>query len=213
MCGPRTGKLGTGKDPPGTWTVGKSTKDEGIADLYGRGLCLSTPTPRPEGLCKWLLSTLWVQRVGVQCKAANLGDQLSKRRNRPSHLEQLLWVPFLSGWRQLSFNPRRPQQSVTIRKYPGHTFISRGEKKKNAKKSAWGSESAVKSGQFKGEENWRISLVNFTSFRSISFNFIPFHPAPGGPRPQGGGGVFPDRIYPILQIYFLWLRTALILKR
>ena len=73
------------------------------------------------------------------------------------------------------------------RKYPGHTFISRGEKK-NAKKSAWGSESAAESGQFKGEENWRISLVNFTSFRSISFNFIPFHPAPGGPRPQRGGG-------------------------
>lgn len=48
--------------------------------------------------------------------------------------------------------------------------------------------SAAESGKFKGEENWRISLVNFTSFRSISFNFIPFHPAPRGPRPQGEGG-------------------------
>lgn len=83
--------------------------------------------------------------------------------------------------------PGGPQQSVTIiRKYPGHTFIFGGEKK-NAKKSDWGSESAAESGQFKGEENWRIALVNFTSFRSISFNFIPFHPVPGGPRPQGGG--------------------------
>lgn len=52
------------------------------------------------------------------------------------------------------------------------------------------------SGQFKGEENWRISLVNFTSFRSISFNFIPFHPAPGGPRPEGRGGGLSGQNFP-----------------
>ena len=79
--------------------------------------------------------------------------------------------------------------------------MSPGEKK-NAKKSAWGSESAAESGQFKGEENWRISLVNFTSFRSISFNFIPFHPAPGGLRPQKREGVFPGRISPSCRFTF-----------
>lgn len=188
MCGPRTGKLGTGKDPPGTWTVGKSTKDEGIADLYGRGLCLSTPTPRPEGLCKWLLSTLWVQRVGVQCKAANLGDQLSKRRNRPSHLEQLLWVPFLSGWRQLSFNPRRPQQSVTIRKYPGHTFISRGEKKKMLRNRPGVQRVLLRAGSLKGKKigefHWSISL-HFVQFRSISFLFIRRREARGHKEGEG----------------------------
>lgn len=75
-----------------------------------------------------------------------------------------------------------------------------------------GSESAAESGQFKEEENWRISLVNFTSFRSISFNFIPFHLAPRGPRPQGGGGGVSRQNFRILQIYFLRLRTASILK-
>lgn len=63
------------------------------------------------------------------------------------------------------------------------------------KKSARGSESAAESGQFKGEENWRIALVNFTSFRSISFNFIPFHPAPAA-RSLGGGGALSGHNFP-----------------
>lgn len=68
------------------------------------------------------------------------------------------------------------------------------------KKSARGSESAAESGQFKGEENWRIALVNFTSFRSISFNFIPFHPAPGSQRLRVwgwvGGGALSGQNFP-----------------
>lgn len=35
----------------------------------------SPPYPRPKGLCKWFPPTLWVHRVGVQCKVAYLGGQ------------------------------------------------------------------------------------------------------------------------------------------
>lgn len=59
-----------------------------------------------------------------------------------------------------------------------------------------------------GEFHRSISL-HFVQFRSISFLFIPCLEARGH---KEGDGVFPDRISPILQIYFLCLRTASILE-
>lgn len=59
-----------------------------------------------------------------------------------------------------------------------------------------------------GEFHWSISL-HFVQFRSILFLFIQRREAQGH---REGDGVFPGRISPILQIYFLWLRTASILK-
>lgn len=45
-----TCSLGTGKSPPRTWTVGRGKeKDEGISDLSGRVLQLSSPSPWTKG--------------------------------------------------------------------------------------------------------------------------------------------------------------------
>lgn len=70
----------------------------------------------------------------------------------------------------------------------------------------------LRAGSLRRKKNWRISLVNFTSFRSISFNFIPFHPAPGGPEATKEGEVFPGGDFPTSCRFTLRLRTALILK-
>lgn len=50
-----------------------------------------SPSPRPKGLYKWLLPTLWVHKVGVQCKVAYLGGHLISSGS--------LWAPWLSEWR------------------------------------------------------------------------------------------------------------------
>ena len=59
-----------------------------------------------------------------------------------------------------------------------------------------------------GEFHWSISL-HFVQFRSISFLFIRRREARGHKEGEGG---LSGQNFPILQIFSLWLRTALILK-
>lgn len=85
-----------------------------------------------------------------------------------------------------------------IKKYPGHTFISEGEKK--MLRNRLGVHRVLRrAGSLKGKKigefHWSISL-HFVQFRSISFLFIRRREAPG--HKEGEGGSFPGRISPRL---------------